>query len=277
MAKAAMELGVEEDEEATAMMGSYCAAVRLVEDAAAEILFLWSIHQPAARKHNYFVRQSSLALTLDACGHLLSICQSPSCMGTPGVTGAVVWDCGVVLAKFMEHAVDSKRLLLQGRMVVELGSGCGLVGCVAALLGANVILTDVFDRLRLLKKNVDANLGVLGSPCGSASVRELIWGDDLEPDLIDPQPDFVLGSDVIYSEESVDDLLHTIRQLSGHHTTVFLAGELRNDAVLECFLEAALKDFQIGHIDHTQWHPEFCSHRVALFVLARKSLEKTGT
>lgn len=47
---------------------------------------------------------------------------------TPGVTGAVMWDSGVVLGKFLEHAVDSGLLLLQGKNVVELGSGCGLVG-----------------------------------------------------------------------------------------------------------------------------------------------------
>lgn len=46
----------------------------------------------------------------------------------PGVTGAVMWDSGVVLGKFLEHSVDSKMLVLQGKKVVELGSGCGLVG-----------------------------------------------------------------------------------------------------------------------------------------------------
>jgi len=48
--------------------------------------------------------------------------------GTPGVTGAVMWDSGVVLGKFLEHAVNSGMLVLQGKKIVELGSGCGLVG-----------------------------------------------------------------------------------------------------------------------------------------------------
>lgn len=39
-----------------------------------------------------------------------------------------MWDSGVVLGKFLEHAVDSGMLALQGKKVVELGSGCGLVG-----------------------------------------------------------------------------------------------------------------------------------------------------
>lgn len=106
----------------------------------------------------------------------------------------------------------------------------------------------------------------------------------------------VLGSDVIYSEEAVLDLLSALQQLSGRETTIFLAGELRNgnncslffnyfpfffsctvfnsspgaDAVLEYFLECAMKDFVIGRLDQRQWHPEYCSSRVVLYVLVRK-------
>lgn len=38
----------------------------------------------------------------------------------------------------------------------------------------------------------------------------------------------VIGSDVIYSEEAVADLLETLVELSGTETTIILAGELRN-------------------------------------------------
>lgn len=152
----------------------------------------------------------------------------------------------------------------------------------------------------------------------------------------------VLGSDVIYSEEAVMDLLDTLMQLCGFQTTIFLAGELRNgknfpspshplsqwfenlsclmmgqkhlgylghngstfwlrldkfellgvpdflclpalvvteqllmlvsvaDTVLEYFLEAAMKVFVIGRVEQTQWHPDYCSSRVVLYVLTKK-------
>ncbi|OAY85943.1 protein-lysine methyltransferase METTL21D isoform X2 [Ananas comosus] len=255
-----------------AAMGAYGGAVRAAESAAEEILLLWALRQPTAHRHNAFVRHSAQTLTLDACGRHLSILQSPSAMSAPGVTGAVMWDSGVVLGKFLEHAVDSGRLLLRGRRAVELGAGCGLVGCIAALLGADVVLTDLPDRLKLLKKNVELN--VEGHSRGSATVSELTWGDDPDPELMEPPPEFVLGSDVIYSEEAVEDLLTTLKQLSGTHTTIFLAGELRNDVVLECFLDAAMEDFLVGCIDQTEWHPDYRSNRVALFVLVLKNREK---
>ncbi|KHG04629.1 Methyltransferase-like protein 21A [Gossypium arboreum] len=255
------------------MLGSYGGKVSVLEwetesGAAEETMLLWGIQQPTLSKQNAFVSHSSLQLLLDACGHSLSILQSPSSLGKPGVTGAVMWDSGVVLGKFLEHAVDLGILVLQGKKVVELGSGCGLVGCIAALLGAQVILTDLPDRLRLLKKNVESNLrhGVRGS----AAVKELTWGDDPDNDLIEPPPDYVLGSDVIYSEGAVVDLLDSLTQLCRPQTTVFLSGELRNDTVLECFLEAAVKDFVVGRIDQSQWHPDYCSPRVVMYILVKK-------
>ncbi|KAH9604547.1 hypothetical protein KSS87_016983 [Heliosperma pusillum] len=262
----------EEEEEVRIKVGSYGGLVKLVEDASEEVMLLWGLEQPTFSKPNAFVNQSSLTLSLDAFGHSLSVLQSPSSLITPGVTGSVMWDSGIVLSKFLEHAVDTKCLLLQGKKVVELGSGCGLVGCVAALAGSQVILTDLPDRLRLLNKNVDTNLRTSNIP-GSALVTELIWGDDPDPEILDPLPDYVLGSDVVYSEEAVGDLVATLQQLCGKQTTIILSGELRNDEILEYFLEAAMGCFVIGRLDQSELHPEYRSHRVVVYILVKKPEE----
>ncbi|XP_028805620.1 protein-lysine methyltransferase METTL21D-like isoform X2 [Neltuma alba] len=246
----------EEEEAVMANLGSYGGKVRLLaegeESAAEEIMLLWAIQQPTLSKPNAFVSQSSLNLRLDSCGHSLSILQSPSSLSAPGVTGSVMWDSGVVLGKFLEHSVDSGRLVLQGKKIVELGSGCGLVGFIAALLGGQVILTDLPDRLRLLRKNIETNIKHVDVR-GTATATELIWGEDPDLELTEPAPDYV-----------------TLGQLSGTKTTIFLAGELRNDAILEYFIEAAMKNFEIGRVDQTLWHPDYRSNRVALYVMVKK-------
>ncbi|KAL8196117.1 hypothetical protein R6Q57_025117 [Mikania cordata] len=258
-----------EDEEAVIGMGSYKGKVRMVRgDPSDEMLVLWGLQQPMSSKANAFVSQSSLNLSIDACGRCISISQSPSSLGAPGVTGSVMWDSGIVLGKFLENAVETGLLVLQGKKVVEVGAGCGLVGCIAALLGSQVILTDMPDRLKLIKKNIEDNL--YGDVRGCATVNELIWGDCPDPELVKPVPDFVIGSDVIYSEEAVTDLLETLVDLSGSGTTIILAGELRNDAVLEYFMEAAMEDFIIGRVDQAGWHPDYRSPRVAMYVLVKK-------
>ncbi|KAI4319264.1 hypothetical protein MLD38_032886 [Melastoma candidum] len=94
-------------------LGSYGGEVRLVgggddDDevaAAEEVMLLWGMQQPTSSKPNSFVAQSSLLLPR---GSLRSLPIYPALLsGIPGVTGAVVWDSGVVLGKFLEHAVDS--------------------------------------------------------------------------------------------------------------------------------------------------------------------------
>lgn len=42
------------------------------------------------------------------------------------------------------------------------------------------------------------------------------------------------------------------------------------DAILEYFLEAALKVFVVGRIGQSQWHPDYCSSRVVMYVLVKK-------
>jgi hypothetical protein len=75
--------------------------------------------------------------------------QFPSTLGSaadclrdidPGDTCVTVWDAGIALS----HILCAHPELVQGKRVIELGAGAGLVGCVAARVGARqVILTDL--------------------------------------------------------------------------------------------------------------------------------------
>ncbi|KAI4319262.1 hypothetical protein MLD38_032885 [Melastoma candidum] len=61
--------------------------------------------------------------------------------------------------------------------------------------------------------------------------------------MVEPVRAYVLGSDVVYSEGAVNDLLETLPNL-GPQTTIILA-----DAILEYFLDAAFRNFIVGRID----------------------------
>jgi len=63
------------------------------------------------------------------------------------------------------------------------------LSCIAALLGGEVVVTDLPDRLRLLRKNIETNMKNV-SLRGSISATELTWGEDPDSELIDPTPDF---------------------------------------------------------------------------------------
>jgi hypothetical protein len=82
MATADEEEKMEEGEMVMVRIGSYGGKARVLlvgeESAAEETMLLWGIQQPTLSKPNAFVSQSSHQLRLDACGHSLSILQSPS-------------------------------------------------------------------------------------------------------------------------------------------------------------------------------------------------------
>lgn len=76
----------------------------------------------------------------------------------------------MTLAKYMEHALSSK---IVGKTVVELGSGTGLVGIAASMLGAGEVhLTDLPYALKNTRANVDLNKPSLK---GRVICEELDW------------------------------------------------------------------------------------------------------
>ncbi|KAF0045727.1 hypothetical protein F2P81_002256 [Scophthalmus maximus] len=133
---------------------------------------------------------------------------------------AVVWDAAVVMCMYLELG----EVELKGKAVIELGAGTGLVGIVAALLGAAVTITDRQPALEFLSANVKANLPP--DTRGSASVSELSWGQGL--DLYPAGGfDLVLGADIVYLEDTFVPLLRTLEHLCSDATAVLLACKIR--------------------------------------------------
>ncbi len=52
-----------------------------------------------------------------------------------GDVGCVVWDAALVLAKFLENGTHFEPNYWQGKRVVDIGSGTGVVGLAAGVLG----------------------------------------------------------------------------------------------------------------------------------------------
>jgi protein N-lysine methyltransferase METTL21D len=111
-------------------------------------------------------------------------------------------------------------------MLLELGSGAGLAGMVAAMMGAHVTLTDVADVLPLLRTNVASNFSTsswsqhvaLRDQFGSIKVCELDWTHPEQ--LVNFVPvDFILAADCVYHETLLQDLLRVILHCSDTKTS----------------------------------------------------------
>ncbi|XP_040037458.2 protein N-lysine methyltransferase METTL21A [Gasterosteus aculeatus] len=153
---------------------------------------------------------------------------------------AVVWDAAVVMCMYLEMGT----LELKGKGVIELGAGTGLVGIVAALMGAKVTITDREPALDFLSANVKANLALDSQ--GSAVVSELSWGQDL-----DRYPaggfDLVLGADIVYLEDTFVPLLQTLEHLCSDTTVVLLACKIRYKRDTD-FLSMLRRQFRVEEV-----------------------------
>uniref|UniRef100_A0A8C2EP61 Protein N-lysine methyltransferase METTL21A n=1 Tax=Cyprinus carpio TaxID=7962 RepID=A0A8C2EP61_CYPCA len=104
-----------------------------------------------------------------------------------------------------------------------LGAGTGLVGIVAALLGASLTITDREPALEFLASNVHENIPP--SQQGAVRVSELTWGENLHLYPTDSY-DLFLGAEIFYLEETFPALLQTLEHLSSENTVVLLSCQI---------------------------------------------------
>eukprot|EP00419_Tripos_fusus_P067468 CAMPEP_0172925324 /NCGR_PEP_ID=MMETSP1075-20121228/213500_1 /TAXON_ID=2916 /ORGANISM="Ceratium fusus, Strain PA161109" /LENGTH=231 /DNA_ID=CAMNT_0013786185 /DNA_START=34 /DNA_END=726 /DNA_ORIENTATION=- len=107
---------------------------------------------------------------------------------------AKAWPAAITLADFL---VANLASALTGWRVLELGCGLGLPGFVCAVLGADVLLTDVVEACPLLQSRVKQNAPQLR---GTVQVCPLSWGADAASAAMANYGnyDLVICSDCVY-------------------------------------------------------------------------------
>ncbi|KAF8782854.1 Protein-lysine methyltransferase METTL21D like protein [Argiope bruennichi] len=159
-----------------------------------------------------------------------------------GDVGSVVWDAGIVLGKYLDNFQKTNDMLA-GKIVIDIGSGTGVAGLFGAVLGAEVILTDLPEVIPLLEKNIELNKNIIK---GAATASVLEWG---KLDKNFPVPDLILVSDCIYYDMSVEKLVPTLVELSDTSTEILISYEDRvignKKELLKNFLDAFKKHFTV--------------------------------
>ncbi|KAG5651714.1 hypothetical protein H0H81_007719 [Sphagnurus paluster] len=125
--------------------------------------------------------------------------------------GGIAWPAGEVLARYL---VQRGAAYVRGRTILELGSGTGLVGLVAAKLAhsdasagdGHVWITDQAPLLDIMRRNTREN-----ALEEQVSVAEFNWGTPLPVDI--PVPDLVLAADCVYFEPAFPLLVQTLAAL----------------------------------------------------------------
>lgn len=174
-----------------------------------------------------------------------------------GFTGFMVWEGSYALLDLLR----SGEVPLEGRRVLELGAGTGILGLSAAALGAHALITDLASVVEgSLAPNVARNGGggaapaggawpsavAVGSRGGSARAAPLDWtlplGDARQTVAGDPrEADVVLAADTVWLLSLVDPFVSTLAAVlsGGRAEACYWAFRERAKATSEHFVSSA--------------------------------------
>lgn len=121
------------------------------------------------------------------------------------------------MARFFQEEAPN---VIQGQRILELASGTGILGLQLGVMGAQqVLMTDKASMTQLLEGNIVQNEALFArGESATAPVMHAASLDWLEatadPAVLAAAPfDVIIMSDVIYEEEIVLPLIHTLRRL----------------------------------------------------------------
>ncbi|KAA8649046.1 protein N-lysine methyltransferase family protein [Aspergillus tanneri] len=137
-----------------------------------------------------------------------------------------IWDAAIASVIYLQRIVAGDRVgtapplqdLLQGQRstplhVIELGSGCGIVGIALAQLlpQCTVLLTDLPEVEEIVTQNVASAKQVPSS--SAVQFRTLDWDEKPPDNLLDGSIDLILVSDCTYNADSLPSLVSMLHQL----------------------------------------------------------------
>lgn len=164
--------------------------------------------------------------------------------------GGIFWDGAYLLTKYFLRTYYKE--FEYKKSVLELGGGTSLPTLVLASMGYKTITTDLKYLINFVKKNVEINfsdkeLNINNKP----EVEELEWGKKEDIDRIKEKNkfDYILCSELIYIEESFEDLVNTLESLCEKETKIIFSYRIRMKEKLEWFLEKLGKKFCWNVID----------------------------
>lgn len=142
-----------------------------------------------------------------------------------GDVGCVVWDAALVLGHYIQTGKARKKYIANQR-ILELGSGTGIVGLIAAACGAReVVVSDLPELIPLLNKNIEENTSSLENNAPVAvKAKCYCWGEisnfeEICQDMrwIDASGKHivkcVLIADCVYYDEAVEPLAATVHHI----------------------------------------------------------------
>ena len=174
-------------------------------------------------------------------------------------TAQTVWDCSIILSKYLEKEKESIR----GKTVLELGSGTGLVSISCSRLDASkVFMTDVgAETIDRLQENA-----IMNKVQDRCKAFELNW---FEPKSPCENIDVILMADVVWVLDLIEPLVETLDSLAKPGMLILLAHQVRSTiADNKLWDKLQEKNFTFSKIDFR--HAIYQKSNVSIYSLTKK-------
>lgn len=176
-------------------------------------------------------------------------------------TAESIWDGCIVMAKFLEK--NRMDLCLENNRILELGSGRGVSGLAAAVLGGIVTLTDMPVVVPELERTIKFN------HLKNISVKALDW---LQPTDYETMGtfDLIIAADIVWVVELIPALVNTISCLCKGETIMYLAHQTRSQIADDLFFNLVQENqFQVQIVDTLLLDPVYIKDTIHIYKIYR--------
>ncbi|EJT97714.1 S-adenosyl-L-methionine-dependent methyltransferase [Dacryopinax primogenitus] len=193
----------------------------------------------------------------------LSVDASPGC-------GGIAWPAGEVLSRYICLRETREPGWMKTRTVLELGAGTGLVGLVAAKLGAkHVVITDQTPLLPLIERNI-----VLNNVQNACIAAEFNWGEPLSEAIRTGAFDLILAADCVYLEPAFPLLVQSLCDLTNEspRAELLFCYKKRRKADKRFFV-LLKKHFEWEEVDDDPERPVYSRDTISLLRFRRRGVK----
>eukprot|EP01016_Furgasonia_blochmanni_P017587 TRINITY_DN20309_c0_g1_i1.p1 TRINITY_DN20309_c0_g1~~TRINITY_DN20309_c0_g1_i1.p1 ORF type:complete len:291 (+),score=56.76 TRINITY_DN20309_c0_g1_i1:63-875(+) len=170
--------------------------------------------------------------------------------------GGIFWDGSYILIRYFLDKYQPTLPVASEVKVLELGAGTALPGIITALLGYQTTFTDLEYLMPFVKKNCELNFDVNKD---NVEIATLEWGVEEQMKKIRHQRfDVIFGSELIYLDETFEDLVKTLEAFSDEKTIIVFSYKFRMREKLELFFSIFQRSFTYEYVDNSElqkYHP----------------------
>ncbi|OAD79887.1 hypothetical protein PHYBLDRAFT_105709 [Phycomyces blakesleeanus NRRL 1555(-)] len=183
-----------------------------------------------------------------------------------GGCGGKTWEAADIMIEYLLWKKSQSDTFFDGKRILDLGSGTGLVGLAVASAFPGVqhmTLTDQIPMMELMKQNI-----LLNGLERKVDAQILDWGTPL-PESIMPLSDVILASDCVYLEIAFQPLVDTLVLLSTKETVIYLSYMKRRNADKR-FFQMLRKKFILKEIEDDPKREVYSRKGLHLYLLTKK-------